>query len=74
MRLLSLSLEHYRNYPKLDIAFGKEDLHLFVGPNGSGKTNLLEAVALLSLLESCRSVDDEYLRAWESDFYRVRGM
>ena len=72
MRLRSLHLDHFRNYQKLEIAFGGSDLHLFVGSNGSGKTNLLEALALLSQLESCRGVEEDALRQWGAEFYRVR--
>lgn len=72
MHLRSLSLEHFRNYHTLAIEFGGSDLHLFVGPNGSGKTNLLESIALLSLIESCRGMDDLYLRQWNAGYYRVQ--
>lgn len=72
MRLLSLSLEQYRNYGTLALDFPEQDLHLFVGPNGSGKTNILEAVALLSLTKSFLGIDEDDLRQWGTEFYRVR--
>ena len=46
MRLLRLSLSDFRNYPALTWRPGARISVLF-GPNGSGKTNLLEAVSLL---------------------------
>ncbi len=73
MRLLSLSLEQYRNYGKLTLEFPSEDLHLFVGPNGSGKTNILEAISLLSLTKSFLGLDEQDLRQWGTEFYRVTG-
>jgi DNA replication and repair protein RecF len=73
VRLLSLSLEQFRNYQKLELAFPESDIHLFVGPNGAGKTNILEAVALLSLNKSFLGLDEEDLLQWGSEFYRVRG-
>lgn len=72
MRLLSLSLEQYRNYAALTVDFPSDDLHLFIGPNGSGKTNLLEAVALLSLTKSFLGLEEEDLMQWGTEFYRVR--
>lgn len=73
MRLVSISLEHYRNYGALTVEFSDDDLHMFVGPNGSGKTNLLEAVALLSLTKSFLGHEAEDLMRWGAEFYRVRG-
>jgi DNA replication and repair protein RecF len=46
LRLARLSLTDFRSYPGLTWRpFGR--LHVLVGPNGSGKTNLLEAISLL---------------------------
>ncbi len=47
LRLLRLSLTNFRNYPSLVWTPGARISVLF-GPNGSGKTNLLEAVSLLA--------------------------
>ncbi len=49
------------------------NIHLFRGANGSGKTNLIEALSLLSLTKSCRGRDDQDLARWGSTYYRVRG-
>ena len=43
MYLQKLSLENYRNYEKEIISFDP-GVNLFLGQNGQGKTNLLEAV------------------------------
>lgn len=48
-------------------------MHLFVGENGMGKTNLLEAVSILSLTKSCRGREDDELVEWGKGHYRVRG-
>lgn len=50
------------------------DLHMFIGSNGSGKTNLLEAVALLSLTKSFLGCEEKDLMRWGSAFCRVRGI
>jgi DNA replication and repair protein RecF len=46
MRLIRLALTDFRNYPALPWRPGARISVLF-GPNGSGKTNLLEAVSML---------------------------
>ncbi len=52
MRLLRLSLTDFRNYAALTWRPGARISVLF-GPNGSGKTNLLEAVSLLVPGRAC---------------------
>lgn len=46
-RLTGLKLADFRSYPALDLAIDSETVVL-TGDNGAGKTNLLEAVSLLS--------------------------
>jgi len=52
--LRSLGLRNHRNYSQLDLIPGT-GVNVFIGPNGQGKTNLLEAVAMLALSSSPRS-------------------
>lgn len=47
MEIVSLSLVNWRNFDKKRIEFDKK-LTVIVGANGSGKSNLLESIALLS--------------------------
>ena len=54
MRLRSLRLRNHRNYAQLDLVPGP-GVNIFIGANGQGKTNLLEAVAMLALSTSPRS-------------------
>ena len=54
MRLLRLQLKNHRNYAQLDLSPGA-DVNVFIGANGQGKTNLLEAVAMLALSSSPRA-------------------
>lgn len=53
MYISSLTLYNFRNYIDLTIPFGKEGA-VFVGENGAGKTNILEAIHLLSIGRSQR--------------------
>ncbi len=63
MRVIHLSLTDFRNYEtaELDLAAGP---NLFVGSNGQGKTNLVEALGYLSTLGSHRvSTDHAMIRS-----------
>jgi DNA replication and repair protein RecF len=55
-----LSLADFRNYEALDVALVPGP-NLFVGSNGQGKTNLVEAIAYLSTLGSHRVSSDQAL-------------
>ena len=47
MRLLSLEVQNYRNIASASLTPGRE-LTVICGNNGQGKTNLLEAIWLLT--------------------------
>lgn len=59
MHLSGLSLQHFRSYTNKTVLFSKP-LTIILAPNASGKTNILEAINLLSTGESFRAgkVDD----------------
>lgn len=54
MEIKSLALRNFRNFAKLDLTFHPK-LTVFIGPNASGKTNICEAVILLSSGRSFRA-------------------
>lgn len=60
MHVSRLQLRDFRNYHELDLELGP-GAHLFVGPNGQGKTNLVEAVGYLATLGSHRVSSDSAL-------------
>ncbi len=47
MTLERLTLAQFRSWPRLDLDLDSRPLAIF-GPNGSGKTNILEAVSMLA--------------------------
>lgn len=55
MHLAHLRLRDFRNYARLDVDFAP-GFHLLLGDNAQGKTNVLEAIYLLSTLRSFRGV------------------
>lgn len=65
MIVTHLNLSNYRNYAVADVAM-EPGPNLFVGRNGQGKTNLVEALGYLSTLGSHRvSSDSALIRAGE---------
>jgi DNA replication and repair protein RecF len=65
MRISRLSLANFRNYSRLDLSPPAGRL-LFLGSNAQGKTNLLEAIYLLSTMRSLRVSGDAELIRWEA--------
>lgn len=60
MRLSKITLFQFRNYEHLEIDFN-EHLNVIRGYNGQGKTNLLEAISLLSSYRSFRNAKNNEL-------------
>ena len=72
MHLKELSLVNFKNYDQLELSFGPA-INCFIGNNGSGKTNLLDAIYYLSLTKSYfNSIDTQNIRHGE-DFFVIRG-
>jgi DNA replication and repair protein RecF len=69
MKLTNLKLTNFRNFSKYDIDFDK--LNIISGPNGKGKTNILEAIYLLSATKSFRHAKNSDLVLWGKDFARI---
>lgn len=64
--ITDLRLQHFRSYRDASFELGP-GVNIVVGPNASGKTNLLEAVAVLASSGSWRARDAELVRfgqAW----------
>lgn len=72
MILRQLSLQNFRSYTKSEFAFNTKTT-LIVGPNTSGKTNLIEAISLLALGKSFRTDKDFQIILFEENVCRVKG-
>src|SRR6185369_15595845 len=69
MRLTGLELTNFRSYERAAFEL-HPDVTLVVGPNASGKTNLLEGPYVLASTRSFRAKDRDLIRH-EQDFFRV---
>ncbi len=65
IRITSLQLTHFRNYASLTLE-PAEGVTLVTGPNGQGKTNLLEALFMLATGRSHRTNTDREVIGWSA--------
>ena len=73
MHLTSLSLVNFKNYEQVDIPLC-EKINCFVGENGVGKTNLLDAIHYLALCKSnLNPIDTQNVR-YDQDFLVIQGL
>lgn len=72
MSLSRLTLENFRSYKKDTFEFSPQN-NIIIGPNGSGKTNILEAIYFLASGKSFRSSSLSQLIAWNQDYIIVSG-
>ncbi|MDD4027112.1 MAG: DNA replication and repair protein RecF [Candidatus Shapirobacteria bacterium] len=71
MYLSKLILQNFRSHTQQILEFD-QNLNLIIGPNGSGKTNVLEAIFLLAAGKSFRSSSQSKLINWNDFFTSVR--
>jgi DNA replication and repair protein RecF len=76
-RAPSASLErlvarNYRNFGELRLELPEAGA-MIIGPNGSGKTNLLEAIYYLEIFRSFRGARDSELVRFGEDVFRIEG-
>ncbi|MDQ7826746.1 MAG: DNA replication/repair protein RecF [Candidatus Eremiobacteraeota bacterium] len=70
MRIKSFSIKDFRNITRLELE-PHEGITLFFGENAQGKSNILEALGLLSTGRSFRTMREAELIAWQSSCSRV---
>jgi DNA replication and repair protein RecF len=71
VRVATLVLEDFRSYARVDLPLAP-GATAFVGANGAGKTNLLEAIHLVARGDSPRARDDTEMVRWGATTARVR--
>jgi DNA replication and repair protein RecF len=68
-----IRLRQFRNFATLDLRLPPAGAAI-IGDNGSGKTNLLEAVHYLEIFRSFRGAADEQLVRFGAEAFHVRGV
>ncbi|MGM0408852.1 MAG: DNA replication/repair protein RecF [Bacteroidota bacterium] len=72
MYLQDLSLVNFKNYSQLGLEFSPK-INCFTGPNGVGKTNLLDAIYYLSMCKSYLNPIDSQNIKHDQDFFVIQG-
>ena len=72
MIIKSLCLTNFRNYKQFVIDFN-QDINILIGSNGQGKTNLIEAIYLLSVGKSFKTHINKQMIMFDCDFAKVNG-
>lgn len=72
MKITELSLTNFRNYKKAHFHFS-QNTNVFVGKNAKGKTNLIEAIYLLSVSKSFRTRQLSDVVMFNQPFSKITG-
>ena len=72
MRIKNISVLNYRNLAEVNVAFSSK-INCFIGSNGMGKTNLLDALYYLSFCKSAVTVSDSQNITHEAPFFMLQG-
>lgn len=72
MRLNSLSILNYKNISEVELFFSPK-INCFIGDNGMGKTNLLDAIYFLSFCKSHSNPIDSQNILHDTDFFMLQG-
>ncbi len=71
-KVTDIHLLNFRSYEALDLS-GLGDLTIFVGPNAAGKSNIIEAIQLLTALSSFRNATSaELIKKSKHDLIEIR--
>jgi DNA replication and repair protein RecF len=68
MHIKELQAKSFRNYSRLHITFSP-GINFIIGNNGAGKTNIIEAISILSNIKSFRNIHDSEIVQWGNDSY-----
>ncbi len=72
MVLENLHVLHFKNYEEATLPFSAH-INCFIGDNGSGKTNLLDAIYYLSLTKSAFTASDLQNIKQDEEYFITRG-
>ena len=73
MILKQISILNYKNLEQVELEFSPK-MNCFIGQNGMGKTNLLDAVYYLSFCKSANNPIDSQNMMHDKDFFVIQGV
>ena len=72
MHIEKLSLINFKNYEQAALNFS-EKINCLLGLNGSGKTNILDALHYLSMTKSAHNTIDNQNIRFSEQFFSIKG-
>ena len=72
MRINSINIYNFRNYEQASIDFN-DNINIFIGNNGEGKTNILESIYVLAITKSHRVYIDKTLINLSKNIMKLTG-
>lgn len=72
MQLENIQLVNFKNYPEIKLDFSSK-INVLVGKNGSGKTNLLDAIHYLSMTRSAFTSSDNFCIRNGENLFVIKG-
>jgi DNA replication and repair protein RecF len=72
MHLKELSIINFKNFEQLELDFSSK-INCFVGKNGVGKTNILDAIYYLSMCKSYLNPIDTQNIKYDNNFFVIQG-
>ena len=73
MRIQRIALKNFRTYDYADFTFSPTT-NVLIGKNAQGKTNLIEAIYLLSVAKSFRTRLNQEMIMFEREFAKIIGL
>ena len=73
MKLNKLVLTNFRNHSLFNYEFNGKSL-LIIGPNGKGKTNIVESINFLATTKSFKATYDREIINYDCDYARVQAL
>ena len=73
MRIRALTLRPFRNFDQIHLPFEGERI-LISGPNGRGKSNILEAISFLSIGKSVRGAKDQQAVPHGGEYFDIQAL
>jgi DNA replication and repair protein RecF len=72
MRNTRLKLQYFRNHLATEVEWAPH-VNLITGPNGSGKTNLIDAIHYLCMSRSFVAASDQYVAHQDEKYFMISG-
>ena len=73
MKIQKIKVVNFRNYDNLELDFNPHK-NIIIGRNGSGKTNIVEAIYVLALTKSFRGTREDVIIKHDKESTRVEGV